>query len=57
MLTSSMPEPENHVELPGVSERRPVAFATDTPPGLDEAVFVYSPTKGEWVIGLFPDGK
>ncbi len=38
---------EGSVELPGVSERRPVAFPIDTPPKAEEPVFVYSPLMGE----------
>ena len=47
---------ESSVELPGVSERRPVAFPIDTPPKAEEPVFVYSPLQGEWTIGVVSDG-
>ena len=47
---------ESTVELPGVSERRPVAFPIDTPPKAEEPVFVYSPLGGEWTIGVFSEG-
>jgi hypothetical protein len=48
---------ESSVELPGVSERRPVAFPIDTPPKLEEPVFVYSPLRGEWTIGVLSEGR
>jgi hypothetical protein len=45
------------VELPGVSERRPVAFPIDTPPKAEEPLFVYSPLRGDWTIGVFSEGR
>ena len=48
---------ETSVELPGVSESRPVAFPVSTPPTPEEPVFVYSPLRGEWIIGLFAEGR
>ena len=48
---------ESSVDLPGVSERRPVAFPIDTPPKPEEPVFVYSPLRGEWTIGVFSEGR
>jgi hypothetical protein len=48
---------ETSVELPGVSESRPVAFPVSTPPPPEEPVFVYSPLRGEWIIGLFAGGR
>ena len=40
----------NTVRLPGVSDRRPLAFPIETAP--KAPVFVYSPLKGEWVIAV-----
>ena len=54
-MKSSARRLESSVELPGVSERRPVAFPIDTPPKAEEPVFVYSPLRGEWIIGVFAD--
>jgi hypothetical protein len=47
---------ESSVELPGVSERRPVAFPIDTGPNTEDPVFVYSPLRGEWTIGVRAEG-
>jgi hypothetical protein len=44
--------PESSVELPGVSERPPLAFPIDTAPKAEELVFVYSPLRGEWTSVL-----
>src|SRR5919107_773954 len=49
--------PESSVELPGVSERRPVAVPVDPPPRSEEPVFVYSPLRSEWVIGVLSEGR
>ena len=48
---------ERIIELPGVSQRQPIAFPIDTPPRSEEAVFVYSPIRGEWTIGLLDNGR
>jgi hypothetical protein len=42
---------ERTVEMPGVSDRRPVAFPIETAPESDDPVFLYSPVRGEWTIG------
>jgi hypothetical protein len=44
-------------KTPGISERRPVAFPIDAPPKAEEPVFVYSPLRGEWTIGVFSEGR
>jgi hypothetical protein len=44
------------VRLPGVSNRRPVAFPIETAPKTREAVFLYSPLKGEWTIAVRAQG-
>ena len=44
---------ESSVVLPGVSERRPLALPIETPPKAEELVFVYSPLRGEWTIGVW----
>ena len=33
---------------------RPLAFPIDTAPKAEELVFVYSPLRGEWTIGVLP---
>jgi hypothetical protein len=48
---------ESSVELPGLSDRRPVAYTVDSPPEPEEPVFVYSPIRGEWTIGVFADRR
>jgi hypothetical protein len=40
------------VELPGVSEQRPIAFPIESAPKSRMPVFVYSPLRGEWVIAV-----
>jgi Protein of unknown function (DUF551) len=40
------------VELPGISDRRPLAFPLETAPTGSQPVFVYSPLKGEWTIAV-----
>ena len=40
------------IQLPGVSDRRPVAFPIETAPKSPEPVFVYSPPKGEWTVAV-----
>jgi hypothetical protein len=48
---------ESSVQLPGVSERRPVAFPIETAPNSSDPVFLYSPGRGEWTIGVrFKEG-
>ena len=47
---------ESSVELPGVSERRPLALPIDTPPKAEQPVFVYSPLRVEWTIGVCQKG-
>ena len=56
-MKSSARPLESSVELPGVSERRPIAFPIDTPPKAEEPVFVYSPLAGAWTIGVFSEGR
>jgi Protein of unknown function (DUF551) len=56
-VKTSARAPESSVELPGVSERRPLAFPIDTPPKAEEPVFVYSPLRAEWTIGVFAEGR
>jgi hypothetical protein len=56
-LQSSLRVSESSVQLPGVSERRPIAFPVDTPPSPEQSLFVYSPLRGEWNIGLFSEGR
>jgi len=48
---------EETLQLPGVSERRPVAFPIETPPSPEQPVFLYSPLKGEWTIGMLSEGR
>ena len=43
--------------MPGVSERRPVAFPVERPPPAEKPVFLYSPLRGEWTIGLLSEGR
>jgi hypothetical protein len=45
-------EVERSVELPGVSEQRPIAFPIATAPKSKAPVFVYSPLRGEWTIAV-----
>ena len=47
----------DHDEPDQPSKRRPVAFPIDPPPKSEEAVFVYSPIRGHWTIGLFANSK
>ena len=56
-MRSSARAQEYRVELPGVSERRPVAFPIDSPPTPETPVFIYSPLRGEWIIGVFSEGR
>jgi hypothetical protein len=44
------------VRLPGVSDRRPLAFAIATAPKSPHPVFIYSPLKGEWTIAVRAKG-
>jgi hypothetical protein len=41
---------ETSIKLPGVSERRPLAFPIETAPNTAGPVLVYSPHRGEWTI-------
>jgi hypothetical protein len=43
---------ERSVELPGVSEQRPLAFPIASAPKSKTPVFVYSPLRGEWTIAV-----
>jgi hypothetical protein len=56
VVKSSLSKAESSVELPGVSERRPIAFPIDTAPSTGDAVFIYSPMRGEWTIALHDAG-
>ena len=51
-----MSKAETSVQLPGVSERRPLAFAIETAPQSADPIFVYSPLKGEWTIAVRSEG-
>jgi hypothetical protein len=41
---------ETSIELPDVSERRPLAFPIETAPNTAHPIFVYSPRRGDWTI-------
>ena len=43
-------------ELPGVSDRRPLAFPIETAPRAPQPLFVYSPLRGEWTIAIRASG-
>ena len=48
---------DSSVQLPGVSERRPLAFPIETAPPSQSPLFVYSPLRGEWTIAVQVDGR
>jgi hypothetical protein len=49
-VTSCPIKGETSIELPGVSERRPLAFPIETAPHAADPIFVYSPHRGGWTI-------
>lgn len=55
-MSSDTRKDEDSVELPGVSERRPLAFPIETAPHGQAAVFVYAPALGEWTIAVRTEG-
>jgi hypothetical protein len=38
------------IELPAVSERRPLAFPIESAPNTADPILVYAPRRGEWTI-------
>ncbi len=55
-MKSSTSKVESSVQLPGVSERRPIAFPIETAPHSTDPVFLYCPTRGEWTIAVRAEG-
>jgi hypothetical protein len=55
-VNSSLCQAERSVELPDVSERRPIAFPIHTAPNTGDAVFIYSPALREWLIAVHDAG-
>jgi Protein of unknown function (DUF551) len=48
---------ETSIRLPGVTERRPLAFSIETAPETPDPIFLYSPLRGEWVIAVRAEGR
>jgi hypothetical protein len=55
-VKTTLKKVESSVQLPGVSERRPLAFAIETAPDSPDPIFVYSPLKGVWTIAVRAEG-
>jgi Protein of unknown function (DUF551) len=52
LVKSSLSRTESSVELPGVSERRPLAFPIETAPSSINQILLYSPLRGDWTIAV-----
>jgi hypothetical protein len=50
-------EAKRDVKLPGVSDRRPLAFPIATAPQTPDPLFIYSPSLGEWTIAIQDEGR